>query len=96
MISTICTSPHTHFFSQPPQDVPTAVNALLDATQRLESSLQRWCMLQGTEIEVSDVYVTVGNKFHAMVASFSYHNIDMRYSHSPIDIRVGAYEEFIK
>jgi hypothetical protein len=68
---------------QQPRDVPTAVNALLDATRKLEEALQRWCTLQGTEVEVSDIYVTVGNEFHAMVASFAYYKIDMRYVYIP-------------
>lgn len=71
--------PHSYSFFQQPRDVPTAVNALLDATRKLEVALQRWCNFQGTEVEVSDIYVTVGNEFHAMVASFAYFNIDMRY-----------------
>ena len=60
-------------------NVPACVSALLDQTRRLETALQRWAALEITENEVSDVFVTVGNTFHAMLAAFAAWNIDMRY-----------------
>lgn len=61
------------------KDVPVAVSSLLDATKRLEESLRLWSALQLSEMEVSDVFVAVGNHFHEMLAAFSLYNIDMRY-----------------
>ncbi|KAL5513018.1 hypothetical protein ACEPAH_3416 [Sanghuangporus vaninii] len=59
-------------------DVPAAVSNLLDATRRLEEALRQWGALEISEIEVSDVFVTVGNYYNEMVAAFQIHNIDMR------------------
>lgn len=59
------------------------MSALLDQTRRLETALQRWAALEISENEVSDVFVTVGNTFHAMLAAFAVWNIDMRYVHFP-------------
>lgn len=62
-----------------PGDVPQTVSALIDATRRLQSSLQLWSTQQISEVEVSDIFVAVGNEFNAMVAAFQYYNIDMRF-----------------
>ncbi|KAL5537084.1 hypothetical protein ACEPAF_907 [Sanghuangporus sanghuang] len=59
-------------------DVPAAVSNLLDATRRLEEALRQWGALEISEIEVSDVFVTVGNCYNEMIAAFQVHNIDMR------------------
>ncbi|KAL5531489.1 hypothetical protein ACEPAG_4366 [Sanghuangporus baumii] len=59
-------------------DVPAAVSNLLDATRRLEEALRQWGALEISEIEVSDVFVIVGNCYNEMIVAFQVHNIDMR------------------
>jgi len=58
------------------RDVPTSVSALLDACRRMEASLQMWSNAQVSESDVSDVFVTVGNEFHAAMAAFAQIGID--------------------
>ena len=43
----------------------------------LLESLTKWSELQMTEVDVSDVYVRLGNNFNAVVNAFAAHNIDM-------------------
>ncbi|KAH8116248.1 hypothetical protein DFH11DRAFT_1725054 [Phellopilus nigrolimitatus] len=72
--STQMHSPTQH----PLPDIPLAVNTLLDTTRRLESSIVQWAALHISEVEVSDVFVAVGNSFHEMLAAFAAYGIDMR------------------
>ena len=38
-----------------------------------------WSTLQTSGDEVSDIFVTVGNEYHIMLAAFAGYDIDMRY-----------------
>ncbi|PAV19987.1 AIP3-domain-containing [Pyrrhoderma noxium] len=67
--------------ARPLPDVPTAVSTLCDTTRRLEESLRRWAALEISENDVSDVFVSVGNSFHEMLAAFAAYGIDMREVH---------------
>jgi hypothetical protein len=61
-----------------PADVAKAVKALLLATNKLMDTLARWAVRQGTEGEVSDMYMRVGMDFNAVVHAFGCYGIDMR------------------
>ena len=47
------------------------------AIKALLESLTKWSIGEKTELEVSDVYVRLGNDFNAAVAAFTSYEIDM-------------------
>ncbi|KAG1899495.1 actin interacting protein 3-domain-containing protein [Suillus fuscotomentosus] len=57
--------------------VESAVTRLLVAIKQLLESLTQWSTGKMDEIQVSDVYVRLGNDFNAAVAAFAAFNIDM-------------------
>ena len=70
------------FFSSPnPRAQPaveSAVTRLLVSIKALLESLTRWSEQHITDMDVSDVYVRLGNDFNAAVAAFAAYNIDMK------------------
>jgi hypothetical protein len=57
--------------------VESAVTRLLVAIKQLLEALTLWSTLKMSEIQVSDVYVRLGNGFNEAVAAFAAFNIDM-------------------
>ena len=57
--------------------VESAVTRLLVSIKALLEALTNWSLLKIDEIQVSDVYVRLGNDFNAAVAAFAAFNIDM-------------------
>ncbi|KAK2463672.1 hypothetical protein APHAL10511_004423 [Amanita phalloides] len=57
--------------------VESAVTRLLVSIKQLLESLTQWSQSKCDEIQVSDVYVRLGNDFNAAVTSFAAYNIDM-------------------
>ncbi|KAG7444395.1 AIP3-domain-containing protein [Guyanagaster necrorhizus] len=57
--------------------VESAVTRLLMSIKMLLEALTQWSLMQVDEINVSDVYVQLGNDFNAAVAAFAAFNIDM-------------------
>ncbi|EIW79298.1 AIP3-domain-containing protein [Coniophora puteana RWD-64-598 SS2] len=57
--------------------VESAVTRLLVAIKQLLESLTLWSECKIDEMQVSDVYVRLGNDFNAAVAAFAAFNIDM-------------------
>ena len=55
-----------------------AVTKLLVSIKALLESLTKWSEQQITDMDVSDVYVELGNNFNAAVAAFASHNITMK------------------
>ena len=51
---------------------------LLVSIKGLLESLTKWSEQQMTDMDVSDVYVQLGNDFNAAVAAFAAYNIDMK------------------
>ncbi|KAF9649194.1 AIP3-domain-containing protein [Thelephora ganbajun] len=68
--------------------VETAVTRLLVSIKALLESLTKWSDRQISDMDVSDVYVRLGNDFNAAVAAFAAYNIEMKELHSvPEDLR---------
>ncbi|KAG2040163.1 actin interacting protein 3-domain-containing protein [Suillus americanus] len=68
--------------------VESAVTRLLVAIKQLLESLSQWSTGKMDKIQVSDVYVRLGNDFNTAVAAFSAFNIDMSDQMSvPEDLR---------
>ena len=61
------------------RDVPSSVALLLDACRSMQDALKRWSSQQENEDEVSNVFVTVGNEFHATMAAFQAMGINTTY-----------------
>ncbi|KAF8631926.1 hypothetical protein AX15_002179 [Amanita polypyramis BW_CC] len=57
--------------------VESAVTRLLVSIKQLLESLTQWSQLKCDEMQVSDVYVQLGNDFNAAVTAFAAYNIDM-------------------
>ncbi|KAF9052253.1 AIP3-domain-containing protein [Hymenopellis radicata] len=57
--------------------VESAVTRLLMSIKQLLEALTQWSQLKVDELQVSDVYVRLGNDFNAAVAAFSAFNIEM-------------------
>ena len=70
------------FFSYPNSHiqpaVESAVTRLLVSIKALLQSLTRWSEQQITDMDVSDVYVRLGNDFNAAVAAFAAYGIEMK------------------
>ena len=58
--------------------VETAVTRLLVSIKALLESLTKWSEQKISDMDVSDVYVQLGNDFNAAVAAFSAYNIEMK------------------
>lgn len=50
---------------------------LLVSIKQLLEALTLWSTVKMSEVQVSDVYVRLGNDFNAAVAAFAVFNIDM-------------------
>lgn len=61
--------------------VDSIVTRLLVAIKQLLEALQLWSTGAMSDIDVSNVYVQLGNEFNSAVAAFSSYRIDMRYSY---------------
>jgi hypothetical protein len=57
--------------------VESAVTRLLVSIKQLLEALTLWSTVKMSEMQVSDVYVRLGNDFNAAVAAFAVFNIDM-------------------
>ncbi|KAH9918822.1 hypothetical protein B0H21DRAFT_702325, partial [Amylocystis lapponica] len=57
--------------------VESAVTRLLVSIKQLLEALALWSKQEMSELQVSDVYVRLGNDFNAAVAAFTSFNIDM-------------------
>lgn len=70
------------FFSSPnlhvQPAVESAVTKLLVSIKALLESLTKWSNQEITDMDVSDVYVRLGNDFNAAVAAFDFHHIQMK------------------
>jgi hypothetical protein len=73
-ISAFFSSPNVHV--QPA--VESAVTRLLVSIKALLESLTKWSEQQITDMDVSDVYVRLGNDFNAAVAAFAAYGIEMK------------------
>lgn len=58
-------------------DIEASVTKLLIATKQLLECLTSWSRLEATELDVSDIYVNLGNEFNRATLSFQNANIDM-------------------
>lgn len=56
----------------------SAVTRLLVSIKALLESLTKWSEQQITDMDVSDVYVRLGNDFNAAVAAFAAYGIEMK------------------
>ena len=56
----------------------SAVTRLLLSVKELLESLTKWSEQQITEMDVSDVYVQLGNNVQAAVAAFAVYDIEMK------------------
>lgn len=63
---------------QPPVD--STVTRLLVAIKQLLESFQLWSTGAMSDVDVSNVYVQLGNEFNSAVAAFNAYHIDMRYA----------------
>jgi hypothetical protein len=61
-----------------PDQVPSAVQNLLNSARRLLQVLRLWSVEQATEDEVSDLYVKIGNDLNIAISAFAQHQIDLR------------------
>lgn len=55
---------------------------LLVAIKQLLEALRLWSTLKMSEIQVSDVYVHMGNGLNEAIVAFSAFDIDMSYVHN--------------
>ncbi|KAL6306126.1 actin interacting protein 3-domain-containing protein [Sparassis latifolia] len=62
---------------EPSPQVETAVTRLLVSIKQLLEALTKWSKQEVSEMDVSDVYVRLGNDFNAAVAAFSLYRIEM-------------------
>ncbi|KAK0213101.1 actin interacting protein 3-domain-containing protein [Desarmillaria ectypa] len=61
---------------------------LFASTKKLLVALTQWSLMKVNEDYVSDVYVRVGNDFHATMTAFSQFNVDMsEFLSFPVDLR---------
>ncbi|KAG7446586.1 AIP3-domain-containing protein [Guyanagaster necrorhizus] len=68
--------------------VESSVMRLFASTKKLLVALTQWSLMKVNEDYVSDVYVRVGNDFHAAIAAFSQFNVDMsEFNSFPVDLR---------
>ncbi|WFD30622.1 Bud site selection protein 6 [Malassezia sp. CBS 17886] len=66
----------------------SSVTRLLVATKMLLESLTQWSQGGQTEMQVSEIYVRLGNDFNTAIAAFSSYGIDMSDMYSvPSDLR---------
>ncbi|WFD01248.1 Bud site selection protein 6 [Malassezia yamatoensis] len=66
----------------------SSVTRLLVATKLLLESLTKWSLGTHTEMQVSEIYVRLGNDFNAALAAFAGYGIDMSDMYSvPTDLR---------
>ena len=62
-------------------NIESSVTRLLIATKQLIETLTEWSFRRATEIDVSDVYVSLGNEFNVARTCFERVGIDMTYTH---------------
>lgn len=68
--------PSPNVYVQPA--VESAVTRLLVSIKALLESLTKWSEQEMTDMDVSDVYVRLGNDFNAAVAAFAAYDIEMK------------------
>jgi hypothetical protein len=59
--------------------VDSIVTRLLVAIKQLLEAFQLWSTGAMSDVDVSNVYVQLGNEFNSAVAAFNSYRIDMRY-----------------
>ena len=56
----------------------SAITGVLVSIKKLLESLTKWSEQQITEMDVSDVYVQLGNNFNLAAAAFAVYDIEMK------------------